>query len=260
MLIPLGSCRRQLGQRLNLLRSDMKARIAAIVAGNYGVGPQLLLAISNVTPLTFAMLVATYNPLLTDGLTWRHLGAVAGWNQPRRIGRMSDSDLIDRTSFDVLMELSKDARISNKVLAAKLGLAPSTTHYRLKQLRATGVYEGAHAEVQLRKLGYGIKALLQISLARQDPERVASFLDELKGLVEARQFLIITGQFDLIVEVAVKDTDHLRDLEFGLTANPIVERIETAVIFEGWRQYTLPIPAWIEEPVAVLSKTGRRAT
>lgn len=158
---------------------------------------------------------------------------------------MTPEPPIDRISFGLLSELANDGRLSNKQLAGRLGIAPSTAHYRLKQLWASGAYLGSHAEVDLKKLGVPMRALLQIALVKQRPEDVATLLERLKAFVEVRQFLIVTGRVDLIVELAIRDTDHLRSLEFELAAHPLIDRIETAVIFEAWRQHSLPRPSWL---------------
>jgi DNA-binding Lrp family transcriptional regulator len=158
---------------------------------------------------------------------------------------------VDRRSFELLRTLANDARSSNKQLAAAAGLAPSTTHERLKQLRKSGVYAGAHADVDLKKLGFTVEALMHIGLAKQRRRAVALFLEKLQSLVEVRQFFVVTGRFDLIVHIAIRDTDHLKNFEYDLTTSPIIERIETAVIFETSRQFALPTPAWLDVPDAL---------
>jgi len=41
---------------------------------------------------------------------------------------------LDRTDFEILRRLQNNARISNKELARRMGLAPSTTLVRTRQL------------------------------------------------------------------------------------------------------------------------------
>ena len=158
---------------------------------------------------------------------------------------MTDNSGIDRISFEILSQLANDARLSNKQLAAAVKLAPSTAHERLKQLRASGVYTGAHAEADLKKLGFVVEALMHIGLAKQKRKDVASFLMRLRSLAEVRQFFIVTGRFDLIVHIAIRDMDHLKNLAYDFTTYPTVERIETSVIFESWKQHRLPEPVWL---------------
>ena len=160
---------------------------------------------------------------------------------------MDNLKVIDRISFDILRQLANNARLSNKQVAAAVGLAPSTTHGRLKQLHSFGAYRGAHADVDLKKLGFGVEALMHIGLAKQKTKAVTSFLKKLQRLAVVRQFFIVTGRFDLIVHIAIRDTEHLKNLVYEFTVSPIIERIETSVLFESWSQHRLPEPAWLQD-------------
>ena len=54
---------------------------------------------------------------------------------------------------------------------------------------------------------------------------------------------LVTGRFDLIVHVAIRDMEHLKNLAYDLTTDPTVERLETSVVFEAWKHYHLPVPS-----------------
>ena len=54
---------------------------------------------------------------------------------------------LDRIDTEILRLLQNDARLSNKQIAAAVGLAPSSVHDRIKRLWADGVMIGLHAEI-----------------------------------------------------------------------------------------------------------------
>ena len=54
---------------------------------------------------------------------------------------------LDRIDRALVAALQKNARISNKDLAERVGLAPSTCLERVRALRARGVLRGFHADV-----------------------------------------------------------------------------------------------------------------
>jgi DNA-binding Lrp family transcriptional regulator len=142
---------------------------------------------------------------------------------------------LDRTSFDILRLLTKDARLSNKELAAAVGLAPSSCHERLKQLRACGLLRGAHADVDLRQLGLGLEAILQVELKKHSRGVVGAFLKRLSKALEVRQAFIVTGAFDVFAHVAIRDMGHLRDVvDAHFTSDKDVARIETCVVYSSW--------------------------
>jgi DNA-binding Lrp family transcriptional regulator len=160
---------------------------------------------------------------------------------------MGDILAIDRISFEILRQLTNNARLSNKELAAAVGLAPSTAHERLKQLRASGVYTGAHAEVNLKALGFALDALIHIGLTKHKRNAVDTFVGKLASVREVRQIFLVTGRFDLIVHIVIRDMEHLKNVAYEFTTHPTVERIETSVIFQAWKQPGLPEPIWQDQ-------------
>jgi DNA-binding Lrp family transcriptional regulator len=142
---------------------------------------------------------------------------------------------LDRILFELLSRLTKNARLSNKELAAAAGLAPSTCHERLKQLREMGIWRGAHADVDLRQLGLSVEALVQVELRKHRQDAVDAFVKRLSEAIEVRQVFLVAGRFDLMAHVTVRDMEHLRDLAYAhFTSHEDVIRIETAVVFQSW--------------------------
>ena len=93
---------------------------------------------------------------------------------------------LDRIDAEILRLLQNDARLSNKQIAAAVGLAPSSVHDRIKRLWADGVLTGFHAEVSLRAMGVGLEALLMIELAKHERATVDRFMDEIVEIPEVR--------------------------------------------------------------------------
>jgi DNA-binding Lrp family transcriptional regulator len=149
---------------------------------------------------------------------------------------------LDRTDFAILGLLQNDARLSIKEIAAEVGLAPSSTHERIRRLRDADILRGTHVEVDPKALGIGLEALLMIELSKHRRSTVDSFLDEVVKVPEVRFAFLVTGRHDLIVHVAVRDTQHLKDLALdNFTNRPGVARIETSIIFDARRRYDLPL-------------------
>jgi DNA-binding Lrp family transcriptional regulator len=162
-----------------------------------------------------------------------------------RTNRLQDDQQLaglDRTDAVILAILQKNARLSVKEIAAEVGLAPSSTHERIKRLRDSGILRGAHADVDPKAFGIGLEALLLIELSKHRRSTVDSFLDEIVLVPEVRIAFLVTGRHDLVVHVAVRDTQHLKDLALdNFTNRPGVARIETAIIFDARRRYDLPL-------------------
>ena len=123
---------------------------------------------------------------------------------------------LDRIDFEILDALQNNARLSNKELA--------------------------HAVVEPRALGIGLQAMIGVRLKRHTREEVAAFRADALARPEVIAIYHVTGNRDFLVHVAVRDSDHLRDLALeAFTTRPEVANLETSLIFSGDRKGALPI-------------------
>lgn len=148
---------------------------------------------------------------------------------------------LDRTDHDIIAVLQEDARLSNKALAARVGIAPSTCSERMKRLEAADVFRGFHAEVDPAVLGIGLQAMIAVRLRRHAAEEIEAFRAHTDAMPEAVNVSHVTGRNDFLVHVVVRDSDHLRQLAVsGFTTLREVDHIETALIFEHTAKGSLP--------------------
>lgn len=162
--------------------------------------------------------------------------------------------VLDRTDVGILRLLQNDARLSVKELAARVGLAASTTHERIRRLRESGVLLGTHVEVDPKALGLGLEALFMIELSKHERIIVDQFMKDVVNIAEVRSAFLVTGRYDLVVHVVVRDTQHLKDLALDQFTNRAgVTRIETSIIFDAKRRYELPVGSLGELPFASAS-------
>lgn len=143
---------------------------------------------------------------------------------------------LDRIDRQIVAELQNDARISNKELAARVGLAPSTSLGRVQRLVEEGVITGFHAAVDPDRLGIHIQAVVFVQLENHGGSATETFRDYLLGQPEVVELYHVGGAQDLLVHVAVRDTDHLRAVVMdGIAARREVRHIETNLVFEHHR-------------------------
>jgi DNA-binding Lrp family transcriptional regulator len=148
---------------------------------------------------------------------------------------------LDRTDCELLSLLQKDARLSNKELAASVGLAPSSCLARVQRLRSEGVLQGAHAEVNPEALGVSLQALIAVQLRQHSRAHVKAFWKHVLSLPETLAVFHVAGAHDFQVHVAVRDAHHLRDLALdAFTTRSEVAHIETSLIFECTRTKVMP--------------------
>lgn len=159
-----------------------------------------------------------------------------------RLRKASEKPELDRIDFAILEALQKDARLSNKELAAEVGLAQSSCLARVARLRETSVLRSFHADVEPRAVGVGLQAMIAVRLRHHSRELVEEFRRHALALPEVLAVYHVAGATDFLVHVAVRDADHLRDVGMdAFTTRPEVANLETSLIFEHFRSPGLPL-------------------
>lgn len=131
--------------------------------------------------------------------------------------------MVERLSSDadytLTAELQRDARQTNRALAQKIGLAPSTTLARVRELESKGVIGGYHAAVDLAALGRPIQALVFVRLRPKTEHLVNSFIDAVWELPEVISIDLISGVEDVVIHLAVPDVEALNRVVLSKISN-----------------------------------------
>jgi DNA-binding Lrp family transcriptional regulator len=147
---------------------------------------------------------------------------------------------LDRIDFALVAALQNDARLSNKELAARVGLAPSSCLERVRALRDAGVLRGARTDVDPEALGVFLQAMVAVRLRLHSREVFEEFRAHVLAMPEIVASYQVSGREDFLLHVAVRDTAHLRDFTIDqLSTRQEVQHVETSLIFEmlGPRPY-----------------------
>lgn len=143
---------------------------------------------------------------------------------------------LDDTDRAIVAALVDDARVSNKDLAERVGVAQSTCLARVRALRRSGVIRGYHADVDPRVLGHDLQAMIAIRLQPDARRAMAEFTAALTRWPEVLEVYFVAGANDFLVHVATSSTDELRRfVGEQLNRDPAVAGTETNLIFEHTR-------------------------
>jgi Lrp/AsnC family leucine-responsive transcriptional regulator len=112
---------------------------------------------------------------------------------------------MDRIDRAIIEQLSRNARLSNVELAARINLSPSPCMRRVRALEEAGTIRGYHAEIDPAALGRGFEVTVLIELHQKDRATVEEFerkIAEMDAVLECRRMF---GVPDYVVRVAVAD-------------------------------------------------------
>ena len=148
---------------------------------------------------------------------------------------------LDNTDLAILALLYQDARLNNKDIAEKVGLAPSSCLERIKKLQSDKIIVGSQLHIDLQALGGNIQAIISVRLSDHNRTTVDTLQQKWQSLPEVLSLFHIGGNLDFLVHVSVSDTAHLRDFVFNqITAINEVNHVETALVYEHVISSTLP--------------------
>ncbi|MDF2046965.1 Lrp/AsnC family transcriptional regulator [Microbacterium sp. Kw_RZR3] len=134
---------------------------------------------------------------------------------------------LDAVDLDLLRALSADPRATVVALAEKLGLSRNTVQARMSRLERGGVFLSYERTLSAEALGFPIEAFLQVTVRQAE---LPAIREELAQVPEVLQAHGLSGQVDLLVRVACRDTQHLFDTDARILAIEGVERTETSLV------------------------------
>lgn len=137
-------------------------------------------------------------------------------------------DDIDRT---LLRALQEDARQTNADLARLVDLSATGLQKRLKRLEEAGIILGYVAQLDREAVGYDMLCFVQVTLQRHDPDAVENFRREVQGMSEVLECHHLTGEFDYLLKVIVRNRKHLEQFILH-TLTPVrgMDKIRTSLV------------------------------
>ena len=146
---------------------------------------------------------------------------------------MANGIRLTPTDRRILDELTRDGRLSNKELAARVGLPRSTCHGRVRALEEAGVIQGYHAEIDPVAAGAGVEALILVAVKDDARDHVPAITARLRDVPGVQRVFLIGGVHDLVIHVACESVSALRDfLRAHLGSDPSLGQTQTQLIFE----------------------------
>lgn len=116
---------------------------------------------------------------------------------------------MDELDSAIVAELQRDGRQTNRELARRLGIAPSTCLERVRLLRRRGVILGFRAVISPAALDRRVEAFVSTRLRPLDRAVIDGFKQAVIELPEVVAVYVVAGDEDFLIHVSVPDLDHL---------------------------------------------------
>jgi Lrp/AsnC family leucine-responsive transcriptional regulator len=119
--------------------------------------------------------------------------------------------LFDDIDKKLLTLLQSESKQTNKALSLKLGLSVTAVYERIKKLEASGVINKYVALVNKKKVNKGFVAFCHVKLLQHSQEYVVKFERDVAKLEEVLECYHISGDYDYLLKVLVKDMEAFRE-------------------------------------------------
>ena len=157
---------------------------------------------------------------------------------------------LDKIDLKILKILQENGRITNLQLSTEIGLSPAPTLERVKKLEQSGYIMSYHAVVDEEKLNLGIKAFTLIRLSHHKNTAISDFVEKIVAIEEVVECSHVTGGFDFILKIMVKDISAYQNFIFEkLSRVEEINQMQTLIILSYDKQakavpldYSIPIP------------------
>lgn len=156
---------------------------------------------------------------------------------------------MDERDAALLLELQHDARLTNRQLASRIGLAPSSTLVRMRALEQAGVLAGYHARIDLDRIGRGVQALIAFQVRPLSRPAIQGFKAYALAQPEVLAVYVLGGGDDFLVHVALPSVAAMHALLVDrFSGRREVVGFRTSLVYEHTENRTLtPSPPMMAE-------------
>ncbi|MEC9243358.1 MAG: Lrp/AsnC family transcriptional regulator [Pseudomonadota bacterium] len=117
------------------------------------------------------------------------------------------SEKIDQFDRRILRVLQRDASLSQRDLAEKVGLSQNACWRRLKSLEERGVIRGRTLQVDRNKLGLGLVVFVMVKTRHHSTAWLQTFRQHVSSIPEIVDFFRIGGDYDYMLRIVTTDME-----------------------------------------------------
>ncbi|WDV08887.1 Lrp/AsnC family transcriptional regulator [Lysinibacillus irui] len=133
---------------------------------------------------------------------------------------------LDSVDLQLLDILQREVQLSNAELARRVNLSPPATHTRVKRLENEGYIDQQVAILNQEKLGFDLLCYVFMSTNIHQAKELEELENSLKTMTEILECHCLTGAYDYLLKVVIRDRKEL-DLFIRKLNKLGISRIQT---------------------------------
>jgi Lrp/AsnC family leucine-responsive transcriptional regulator len=149
---------------------------------------------------------------------------------------------MDQFDRKILRVLQADARASLQAIGQAVGLSPSPCWERIRKLELGGVIEGYTVRLNPQALDLNDTVLVQVTLDSHSDNTLEKFGETLAAIPEVIEAYLVSGDYDYLLRVAVKDTrDYERLLREKLYKIKGIRHSKSSFVLRVLKEESVPL-------------------
>jgi DNA-binding Lrp family transcriptional regulator len=141
---------------------------------------------------------------------------------------------IDSTDKALIAALVEDSSLPSRELARRISVHPNTLLQRLKRLEKKEIIVKYTAVVDYDKIGFGLQALIFMTVDMS--KEWEKMLRPVSKLPEISAFILLTGDYDCVAIVRVRDKEELADVLRKIQGTGVVTKTTSHLILDYYKQ------------------------
>jgi Lrp/AsnC family transcriptional regulator, leucine-responsive regulatory protein len=149
---------------------------------------------------------------------------------------------MDKIDRKILHVLQTDSRASLQEISQVVGLSSTPCWGRIKKMEEAGVIEGYTIRLNAQAIGLGDTVMVQVTLDSHSDNTLEKFGETLASIPEVIEAYLVSGEYDYLLRVAVKDTkDYERLLRERLYKIKGVRHSKSSFVLRTLKKADLPL-------------------
>ncbi len=149
---------------------------------------------------------------------------------------------MDKFDLRILDVLQRNSRATLQEVSEQVGLSPTPCWNRVKQMEIAGVIQRYTIKIDQAALGYADTVIVQLTLNSHTDSMIEDFGKAIAGIPEVLEAFLVSGDYDYIVRIAVRDTrDYERLLRERLYKIPGIRHSKSSFVLRTLKLSDTPL-------------------
>ena len=131
----------------------------------------------------------------------------------------TESYRLDEKDIEILRALQRNARLTNKELAAQVHLSTTPTYERVKRLERQGFIKQYATVLDANKLNKGFAVFCSVKLRRLNSDYALAFTEMIKQVPEVTECYNISGSYDYLLKIHAPNMKYYQEFVLNILGN-----------------------------------------